>query len=73
MTLLVVPVVLGQGKRLFPEEGPDATLEVIRSHTDARGVGVHVYRPAGRNSGVPPGATELDGNGSEERRSMVDS
>jgi dihydrofolate reductase len=47
MTLLVVPVVLGQGKRLFPDDGPDAALEVIRSHTDARGVGVHVYRPAG--------------------------
>jgi dihydrofolate reductase len=47
MTLLVVPVVLGQGLRLFPSDGPDATLEVIRSHTDAKGVGVHVYRPAG--------------------------
>jgi dihydrofolate reductase len=47
MILLVVPVVLGQGMRLFPSDGPDATLEVIRSHTDAKGVGVHVYRPAG--------------------------
>ena len=47
MTLLVVPVVLGQGMRLFPDHGPDAALEVVRSHTDAKGVGVHVYRPAG--------------------------
>ena len=47
MTLLVVPVVLGQGMRLFPDDGPDAALEVVRSHTDAKGVGVHVYRPAG--------------------------
>ena len=47
MILLVVPVVLGQGMRLFPHDGPDAALEVVHSHTDAKGVGVHVYRPAG--------------------------
>ncbi|MXQ67081.1 dihydrofolate reductase [Actinomadura rayongensis] len=47
LTLLVVPVLLGQGMRLFPDEGPAAALEVISSHTDAEGVGVHVYRPAG--------------------------
>jgi len=47
MTLLVVPVVLGQGMRLFPHAGPDYALEVLRSHTDAKGVGVQVYRPAG--------------------------
>ncbi|MEU9022046.1 dihydrofolate reductase family protein [Actinomadura sp. NPDC048394] len=47
LTLLVVPVLLGQGMRLFPDVGPAAALEVISSHTDAKGVGVHVYRPAG--------------------------
>ncbi|WP_103566035.1 dihydrofolate reductase family protein [Actinomadura rubteroloni] len=48
LTLLVVPVLLGQGMRLFPDDGPAAALEVISSHTDARGVGVHVYRPTGQ-------------------------
>ncbi|MFG6196897.1 dihydrofolate reductase family protein [Nonomuraea sp. JJY05] len=48
LTLLVVPVLLGQGMRLFPDDGPAAALEVISSCTDARGVGVHVYRPAGQ-------------------------
>jgi dihydrofolate reductase len=48
LALLVVPVLLGQGMRLFPDDGPAAALEVISSYTDARGAGVHVYRPAGQ-------------------------
>jgi dihydrofolate reductase len=48
MTLLVVPVVLGQGARLFPESGPDIALDLVDSRADARGVTIQVYRPAGR-------------------------
>jgi dihydrofolate reductase len=48
MTLLVVPVVLGQGARLFPENGPDIALEVVDSRVDSKGVTIQVYRPAGR-------------------------
>ncbi len=48
MTLLVVPVVLGQGTRLFPQDGPDIALELIESRTDAKGVTIQVYRPNGR-------------------------
>ncbi len=48
MTLLVVPVVLGQGTRLFPDNGPDIALHLVDSRTDSRGVTIHVYRPAGR-------------------------
>ena len=48
MTLLVVPVVLGQGTRLFPQDGPDIALELIESRTDSKGVTIQVYRPAGR-------------------------
>ena len=48
MTLLVVPVVLGQGARLFPQEGPDLALEVVESRTDSKGVAIQVYRPAGK-------------------------
>lgn len=48
MTLIVVPVILGQGARLFPETGPDLALDLIESRVDSKGVMIHVYRPAGR-------------------------
>ncbi len=48
MTLLVVPVVLGQGARLFPDSGPDLALEMMESRVDSKGVTIQVYRPAGR-------------------------
>jgi dihydrofolate reductase len=48
MTLLVIPVVVGQGVRLFPDDGPDFALEVLDSRTDSKGVTIQVYRPAGR-------------------------
>jgi dihydrofolate reductase len=48
ITLLIVPVVLGQGTRLFPGTGPDIALDLVESRTDSKGVTVQVYRPAGR-------------------------
>ena len=48
MTLIVVPVVLGQGTRLFPDARPDIALDLRDSRTDSRGVTIQVYRPAGR-------------------------
>jgi dihydrofolate reductase len=48
MTLIVVPVILGQGARLFPENGPDLALDLIESRTDSKGVAIQVHRPAGR-------------------------
>ena len=48
MTLLIVPVVLGQGTRLFPDSGPDIALDLAGSRADSKGVTVQVYRPAGR-------------------------
>jgi dihydrofolate reductase len=48
ITLLVVPVVLGQGMRLFPDSGPDIALDLVGSRVDAKGVTIQVYRPAGR-------------------------
>ena len=53
MTLLVVPVVLGQGRRLFPEAGPDIALELVDSRVDAKGVTIQVFRPAGRPKYAP--------------------
>jgi dihydrofolate reductase len=48
MTLIVVPVIVGQGARLFPENGPDLALDLIESHVDSKGVTIQVFRPAGR-------------------------
>jgi dihydrofolate reductase len=48
MNLLIVPVVLGQGTRLFPDAGPDIALDLVDSRVDSKGVTIQVYRPAGR-------------------------
>ncbi len=48
MTLLIIPVVLGLGMRLFPDTGPDIALDLIESRADSKGVTIQVYRPAGR-------------------------
>ncbi|HEX5936948.1 MAG TPA: dihydrofolate reductase family protein [Actinomycetota bacterium] len=49
ITLLTVPVVLGQGTRLFPDTGPDIALELVGSQAfTLSGVTIQVYRPAGR-------------------------
>jgi dihydrofolate reductase len=46
--LIIVPVVLGQGARLFPDAGPDIALDLVDSRTDSKGVTIQVYRPNGR-------------------------
>ncbi|MFC9329999.1 dihydrofolate reductase family protein [Kitasatospora sp. NPDC057015] len=46
--LLVFPVVLGQGKRLFPEVGLPTSFRLLESRTTAAGVAIHTYRPVGR-------------------------
>ena len=48
MTFLVIPVILGQGKRLFPDSGPDLALKLIDSRVDSKGVTIQVFRPNGR-------------------------
>jgi dihydrofolate reductase len=48
ITLLIYPVVIGQGTRLFPDTGPDAALDLMESRSTAKGVTIQVYRPAGR-------------------------
>ncbi len=47
MNLLIVPVVVGQGTRLFPDSGPDTALDLVDSRAFPKGVTVQVYRPAG--------------------------
>jgi dihydrofolate reductase len=46
--LIIVPVVLGQGTRLFPHDGPDIALDLVHSRADSKGVTIQVYRPTGR-------------------------
>jgi dihydrofolate reductase len=48
MVLIVVPVILGQGARLFAESGPDLALDLVASRVDSKGVTIQSYRPAGR-------------------------
>jgi dihydrofolate reductase len=49
MNLLTIPVVVGQGTRLFHDTGNDIALEVVGSQTvTPTGVTIQVYRPAGR-------------------------
>jgi dihydrofolate reductase len=48
ITLLTVPVVVGQGTRLFPDSGPDTALDLVDSRTTPSGVTIQVYRPTGR-------------------------
>ena len=48
INLLTVPVVVGQGTRLFPDTGPDIALDVVDSRVTPKGVTIQVYRPTGR-------------------------
>jgi dihydrofolate reductase len=46
--LLIYPVVIGQGTRLFPDTGPDTALDLVDSRTTPKGLTIQVYRPTGR-------------------------
>ena len=48
MILLVYPVVIGQGTRLFPDTGPDLALELVEARATSSGVTIQVYRLSGR-------------------------
>jgi dihydrofolate reductase len=48
LNLLIVPVVVGQGTRLFPDTGPDAALDLVESRAFSKGITLQAYRPAGR-------------------------
>jgi dihydrofolate reductase len=46
--LLVYPVVLGKGKRLFREGNPPSALRLIDTKTTSTGVTIHTYESAGK-------------------------
>ena len=43
--LMIEPVILGGGKRLFPEDGAARHLELIETLTSSTGVQICTYRP----------------------------
>lgn len=48
MELVTIPVVLGQGARLFADSGRDIAMNFVDSRSDSKGVMIQTYRPAGR-------------------------
>lgn len=46
--LLVYPVVLGKGKRLFREGNPPSALRLVDTKTTSTGVTIHTYESAGK-------------------------
>jgi dihydrofolate reductase len=48
MNLLLIPIIVGRGLRLFPEEGPDLALDLVESRAFPKGITLQTYRPAGR-------------------------
>lgn len=48
LRLLVCPVVVGQGTRLFPDSGSDVALDLVESRVFPKGITLQVFRPAGR-------------------------
>ncbi len=47
LNLLIVPMVVGQGMRLFPDNGPDLALDLVESRAFPKGITLQVYRPNG--------------------------
>jgi dihydrofolate reductase len=47
--LMIEPVVLGGGKRLFPDDGQARALELVSTTTSSTGVHICTYRPAGES------------------------
>jgi len=43
--LLIHPLVLGSGRRLFPDGGPAATLRLVATSTTNNGVVIATYQP----------------------------
>ena len=46
--LMVYPVIVGKGMRLFADNGPDLRLELEESRSTPSGVTIQTFRPAGR-------------------------
>ena len=49
--LLIHPLVLGSGRRLFPDDGPSAALRLVDTKTTTTGVVIATYQPAEPTAG----------------------
>jgi dihydrofolate reductase len=47
LRLVIAPVVVGAGRRLFPDSGPPTGLRLVRHETTPSGLALHVYEPTG--------------------------
>ncbi|MEU0302664.1 dihydrofolate reductase family protein [Streptomyces sp. NPDC006175] len=47
LRLVIAPVVVGRGRRLFPDGGTPAGLRLVSHRTTARGLSVHTFEPTG--------------------------
>ena len=57
LNLFIFPVVVGEGRRLFPDTGKDMALDLVTSRTTSGGITIQTYRPLGR----PNCATAISG------------
>jgi dihydrofolate reductase len=48
LRLLVFPVIVGAGRRLFPDAGVATGLRLVDTRTTGSGTAIHVYQPTGR-------------------------
>lgn len=64
LKLVIFPIVLGKGFRLFAEQGQTQRLELRASETTPNGVMLQTYRPAGRATfaGIEEQAEHPDGS-----------
>ncbi|WP_405696783.1 dihydrofolate reductase family protein [Streptomyces sp. NBC_01185] len=47
LRLVIAPVVVGRGRRLFPDDGTPAGLRLVSHRTTPRGLSVHTFEPTG--------------------------
>lgn len=57
--LLIYPVVIGKGTRLFADPGPDMALDLVNSRSTSGGVTIQTYRPHGRPEYMKQRGTQL--------------
>jgi dihydrofolate reductase len=55
LRLIIAPVVVGTGRRLFPDGGTPAGLRLMRTESTPGGLAIHIYEPAG-----PPATGSYD-------------
>ena len=70
---MIEPILLGGGKRIFPDDGPARPLQLVSATTAATGVQVCTYRPAAplndRPTGTSPATPAGDGDREPSRSS----